>query len=66
MTNREWLNSLSDEDFATWLTMPSQYDCKEQRYNEPHPRLAYLKNAYTNFYCILLKWLAEERDETNY
>ena len=62
MTNREWLNSLSYEDFVTWLTGPTEWDVDAVEYKEPHPRLEYLKHASTNFYSSFLDWLKKERE----
>ena len=61
MTNREWINSLSKEDFVTWLNGPIEWDSEKEEYREPHPRLEYLKHTSTNFYSSFFKWLEEER-----
>ena len=39
MTNREWVNSLSNEDFVTWLVGPIEWDSETEEYKEPHQRL---------------------------
>ena len=61
MTNREWVNSLSNEDFVTWLIGAVEWDCEREEYREPHPRLEYLKRASTNFFSYFQEWLKEER-----
>lgn len=61
MTNREWVNSLSNEDFVTWLVGPIEWDSKMEEYKEPHPRLEYLKRTNTNFFSSFQEWLKKER-----
>lgn len=66
MTNREWLNSLSDEDFAKWCVSKEvdtlvYYDLPCVRFDEPTPRLDTLKGLFTSSSAGLLKWLKEER-----
>lgn len=61
MTNREWLNSLSNEDFVTWLNRPIEWDSETEEYTEPHPRLEYLKRTDINFYASFWEWLKKER-----
>lgn len=53
MTNREWVNSLSNEDFVTWLVGPIEWDSEMEEYKEPHPRLEYLKRTNTNFFSYI-------------
>ena len=66
MTNREWINSLSDDDFIKWLFSSEELkpdypwrdniigDCLQQ----PSPRLKTLKLSSMD---IFKKWLKEER-----
>lgn len=65
MTNREWLNSLSDEDFVTWLTkdedlVPSK-DGDRFIGVQPSPRFRTLKSEWTSLAAGLTNWLREER-----
>lgn len=60
MTNREWLNSLSNEDFIKWLLDKDQYNEYMQAI-EPRPRLHTLSICYGATKLLLRKWLEEER-----
>ena len=61
MTNREWLNTLSDEDFAKWCVSEEQTDYNTMEVYQPCPRLNTIKFWSTSSYDGLLKWLKEER-----
>lgn len=68
MTNREWLNTLSNEDFVKWclneentIIRPSYTADKMYKICEPTPKLETIKYQYTSSYDGLLKWLDEER-----
>ena len=67
MTNREWLNTLSDEDFTKWCLYEAQnfFNRKTNEYDivQPYPTLHTIKISFTSSYDGLLKWLNEERIE---
>lgn len=72
MTNREWLNTLSNEDFAKWClkeeTVRHIFDKSKNisyEINEPTPKLETIRKEYTSSYDGLLKWLNEERRISN-
>ena len=64
MNNREWLATLSNDDFAKWCCTQEEvafgYEPKE-----PTPRLDTIKYRYSSSYLGLLKWLSEERWDSN-
>ena len=60
MTNREWVNNLSNEDFMTWLVGLIERDSETEEYKEPHPRLEYLKRTSTK-----VKMAGESKKMTN-
>lgn len=77
MTNREWLNSLSDAELSSWLCETSAiigYGTKiVQVNNEPkemkiaqfdnlYPRLRDLVGRYSSSNLGIEKWLSEERN----
>ena len=64
MTNREWLNSLSNEDFIKWCLDPEVVDFKTLKSENPSPRLESIKYRYTSSRHGLLDWLNEERVES--
>lgn len=69
MTNREWLNSLSNENFMRWLFEKSgfvifkdgKWYCKEY-----YPTRYDICNSSTHSYDALEKWLEEERPEVTW
>ena len=65
MTNREWLNTLSDEDFVKWCLAEGNmvFDFAKNDYEimQPYPTLHTIKYSFTSSYDALLKWLGEER-----
>lgn len=67
MTNREWLQSLSDEDFAKWCINKGggwfNPQTKKNEYFPPYPTLHYIRSGSTSSYDALLKWLGEERHD---
>lgn len=65
MTNREWLSTLSDEDFAIWCIFGDEIDLKNDIVKQPFPRLESLKRGYTSSYDGVLEWLKEKREEIN-
>ncbi len=62
MTNREWLSTLSDEDFAKWCFYPVSQDANGN-YIQPFPTLQTIAVSNTSSYGGLLGWLKEERIE---
>lgn len=65
MTNREWLESLSDEEFVTWLTQDEELVPSEDGDTfisaQPSPRFRTLKFQWTSIAAGLTHWLTEER-----
>ena len=62
MTNREWLNTLSDEDFAKWCIEADKWDVNTGIFEHPFPRLESIKFSNISSIDGLLKWLKEERN----
>lgn len=64
MTNREWINSLSDDDFVKWscaqITPPRIVDGKVF-YDKLHPTLREVTSRFVPGDLGLLKWLKEDR-----
>lgn len=60
MTNREWLNSLSNEDFIYWLFEKSYFDENFKPINQVRPTFKDIKNNYLDSKQGLLEWLDEE------
>lgn len=69
MTNREWLNSLSNEEFYKWLFEDSgcyseynqdthEYEYKFRSY---YPTRYDIIGRFTDSHCGMLDWLNEER-----
>ena len=65
MTNREWLSTLSDEDFAKWCIFGNEINLNNGTVKEPFPRLESIKRGCTSSYDGVLEWLKEEREEIN-
>lgn len=61
MTNREWLESLTDEEFVAWLVFDEYINNNTMEPIPPTPKLYTLKYASTNTPEYLRKWLKEER-----
>ena len=63
MTNREWLNTLTDEEFADWATYEDTYFIENGVINiygiYPHRRN--IENMCTSSYGGILDWLKRER-----
>lgn len=62
MTNREWLNSLTDEEFAQWLLGTEIFDEKQYKNLEPTPKLKTLKYLSTESTAYIEEWLKKERN----
>ncbi len=69
MTNKEWLATLSEEDFANWL-----YSERTRTYDLEHNKMVVFAPNYspclqevvigwTNYHQRLVMWLKEERKE---
>ena len=61
MTNREWLNSLSNEDFANWCVSAELHDYETNTFKQPSPKLDTIKYSYTQSEAGLIEWLGQER-----
>ena len=59
MTNREWLNSLSNEDFVKWLLDGEIWNGSQ--FEEPYPKLETLKYQATQADKHLIEWLKQEK-----
>lgn len=64
MTNREWLNTLSDEDFAIWATQNNLWDYANNKPIQPYPTRDGVVSQYSSPRAGLLKWLGEQRPES--
>ena len=62
MTNREWLNSLTDEEFASWVCDEEVYDLANNVYAHPAPKWNRLMYQYNDSKGGLLMWLKQERE----
>ena len=62
MTNREWLNSLTDEEFASWACDEEEFDFKNNVYAQPSPKRRRLEFKYNDAKGGLLMWLKQERE----
>ena len=66
MTNREWLNSLSDKDLAHWLCNSLYDENLSQIFGTPtYIGVDTVKLSYSHSLLGLKKWLAEEHNGTN-
>ena len=61
MTNREWLESLTDEEFADWATHDDQWDVENNRPIGLSPHRKTIVESYSDSYGGILSWLKEER-----
>ena len=61
MTNREWLNSLTNEEFASWICDGEEFDYEKNEPFQPSPKWDYLQHRYTSSKGGLLIWLKQER-----
>ena len=67
MTNREWLNSLSNEDFVEWLIYDEVWEASDGciKIYQPHPKLGTLRRSSTQTGSFIREWLNKERDPAN-
>lgn len=63
MTNREWLETLTDEEFADWATGEDCYDPHTNKCIGLHPHRKNVGNQYTSSYGGILSWLKQKRVE---
>lgn len=69
MTNREWLNSMSNEDLVNWIYAEKTYDIDFEKgktivYAPSYsPCLLEVVQRWTSWADRLRKWLEEEREE---
>ena len=64
MTNREWLNALTDEEFADWATQTDDWDPINNKPFGLSPHRINVERRYTSSYGGLLIWLKQERLES--
>ena len=63
MTNRDWLNSFTDEEFASWVCDEEVCDFENNVYIQPSPKLNTLIFRYNDSKGGLLIWLKQERKQ---
>ena len=61
MTNREWLESLKNNELVAWLLYDEDFDPETYEMVEPTPRLSSIKRMGINAEYSLKEWLEEER-----
>ena len=61
MTNREWINSLTDEEFADWATGEDAWDYQSMRPFGLYPHRRNIESQTTSSYHGILFWLRQER-----
>ena len=64
MTNRQWLETLSDEELAEWATGGDEWDIENNKPIGLYPHRRDIEYQYNSSYFGILTWLKEERDET--
>lgn len=62
-TNRDWLESLNNENFADWCINGPSFDFATNKPVQPSPKLQEIAHSYNSSYLGLLQWLKEERYE---
>lgn len=69
MTNREWLNTLTNEEFAEWSVgspVPMEFEKVNDSWkvksitDKLYPRLSEIKVSYASSKAGLLEWLEKE------
>lgn len=61
MTNKEWLNSLTNEEFASWICDGEEFDYEKNENYPPSPKWSTIQGQYTSSKLGLLIWLKQER-----
>ena len=61
MTNREWLNTLSDDEFISWLLESDHHVSQNGKFEQPFPKLQTVSTGYPNPLLKLKNWLKAER-----
>ena len=61
MRNREWLHTLTDDEFIVWLLYDEYFNPEMDKMAEPTPRLSTIKRMGINTEYSLKEWLNEER-----
>lgn len=64
MTNREWVNNMTDEEFADWCCNEEIVDWSTGRNCGITPKLRTIKMSYTSSEGGLRIWLKQERSES--
>lgn len=63
MTNRQWLETLTDEELADWATGEDCYDINLNKYIGLYPHRKNVEYQYTSSYGGILLWLKQKRVE---
>ena len=63
MTNREWINSLSDDDFIAWLLELDHHVSQNGHFPQPFPKLQTISTGTSNPQLKIKIWLNEERNQ---
>lgn len=61
MTNREWLNNLSDDEFIVWLLETDHHVTQNGSFSQPSPKFQTVSTGTSNPYMKLKYWLGTER-----
>lgn len=61
MTNREWLQTLTDEEFADWCINGPSFDFATNKPVQPSPKLLEIAHSYNSSFLGLQEWLKQER-----
>lgn len=61
MTNREWLNSLTDKEFVEWLFNESSWDWEKMKSREISPTFREVHSANISSRGATEYWLKQER-----
>ena len=61
MTNREWLNSLTDDELVEWLTNEHSLDWNTMKPRKVSPTLNEIMFTATSSSWAIQQWLKEER-----
>ena len=60
MTNREWVNNMTDDEFADFCCNEDNVDFRTGEYIGLHPHLRTIKMSYTSSEGGLKQWLKRE------